>query len=135
MNEWKSCFFLFPVCFFFFSAPKIWMNEWPKMTFELFRGKKKKQKTHTKMREKKKHNQVLLKKLERHQNLIEWPMNFSWEIKKNKLYFFFPASREKKNTIFGFEWMNDQRPCPRKKKKYGTFGRAYLVFVQYLLEI
>ena len=40
------------------------------MTYELFREKKK-QKTQKKMREKKKHKHLLLKKLERHQNLIE----------------------------------------------------------------
>ena len=41
---------------------------------------------------------------------------------------FFPAFAEKTNTIFGFEWMNDQRPCPLKKK--GTFGfrLVYILF-------
>ena len=102
MNEWKSCFFS-PVCFFF---PPQKSNEW--MAFELIRGKEKKQKSW----KKKKHKQLLLKKSELDQNLIEWPMNLSAD-KKNTTCFFFPL-RGKKNTIFGFEWMNDQRTYPRK---------------------
>jgi len=63
----------------------------------------------------------------------EWPTNLSagkkktenlpeifWKRQKINL-FFFSAFSEKKNTIFGFEWMNGQRTYPGKKK-YGTFG-------------
>ena len=112
LNEWKYCFLFFP------NPEKkkkqLWdrMNEWH-VNFSVERKK------HTKNRktaEKKKYNQLLLKKRGLHKNPNEWPINFSWEIKKNKSVFFFPAPRKKKNTIFGFEWMNDQRPCPRKKK-------------------
>ena len=110
-NEWmKKLFFFFPGLFFFFPPQK--SNEW--MAFELFRGKEKKQKN-TQKSWKKKHKQLLLKKSELDQNLIEWPMNLSAEKKKKQnLFFFFPASRKKKYTIFGFEWMNDQRTYPRK---------------------
>ena len=60
----------------------------------------------------------------------EWPTNFSASKKKNRKFagnflethkkstcFFFRVSR-KKNTIFGFAWLNGQRSCPRKKIRY-----------------
>ena len=115
-NEWMKKPFFFISSLFFFSAHKFeWMNDpnWP-MNFSV---EKKKNKKHTlKCGKKKKHKQVFLKK----SNVVKIWLNDRWTFpgkKKNKLYFFFPASRKKKkHTIFGFEWMNDQRPCPCKKK-------------------
>ena len=53
-----------------------------------------------------------------HLILNEWPMDFSAE-RKNTVCFFFSRHfcdlGKKKNTVFGFEWMNDQRTYPGKK--------------------
>ena len=118
MNEWKSRFFLFPVCFFFSHQKFEWMNDpkWP-MNFSV---EKKKTKNTEKIAGKKKHKHLLLKKMERHQNLIEWPMNFSWEKKKTSCIFFFPASRKKKNTRFSDlnEWMTNVHVRVKKKIRY-----------------
>ena len=38
------------------------------------------------------------------------------KISKNQLDFFFATLSEKKNTTIGFEWMNDHRTYPAKKK-------------------
>ena len=107
--------FFFSRVVFFFSAPKIeWMNGmWT------FPGKKKHKKTH-KFLGKKKQNHFLLKKIGNHWK-SEWMTDelFLGKKKNTSLCFFFPlfsASRKKKHTIFRFEWMNDQRPWPRKKK-------------------
>ena len=126
MNEWKSCFF-FPGLFFF---PPKKSNEW--MTYELFRGKEKKQKNPQKFG-KKKYKQLLLKK----GNFVKIWLNDRWTFpreNKKTSCIFFSAAREKKNTNFGFEWMNDQRPCPQKKKN-GTFAPDYCSFDTFSLSI
>ena len=86
-NEWmkKLFFFYFPVCFFF---PLQKLNEW--MTFELFRGKEKKNKTHKNAE--KKHTQLLYKK----RNFIKIWLNDRWTFprEQKKKYAFFPASRK-----------------------------------------
>ena len=66
------------------------------MTFELFRGKEKKQK-HRKNAEKK-HKQLLLKNRKLNQNQIKRPMNFSWEIKK-QVFFSRLAGKNKKRDF------------------------------------
>ena len=107
MNEWKSCFFFFPGCVFFFR-PKIWMNEW----LVNFSRKKKNTKKHTKIPEKKKHNQLLLKKIGIRQK-SEWMTDELFlGKKKNMLVFFFFrffTLRGKKKTRFSDlnEWMTN----------------------------
>ena len=161
INFWDFFWCVTKGIVFFFSPEKFvfvhfwrkidWMNE--NTVFYFFRSRKKKnnseiewmndmwtfpwkekntQKT-DKTAEKKKYNQLLLKKRGLHKNPNEWPINFSWEIKKNKSVFFFSRSAEKKNTIFGFEWMNDQRPCPRKKKNTVPLEIPYKFFFLFLL--
>ena len=85
MNEWKSCFFLFPGCFFFPPQKIEWMNdpEWPS---NFSAEKKKNKKTHKNPG--KKNTSNFYKKSELDQNLIEWQMNFSAGNKKSKLIFF-----------------------------------------------
>ena len=65
---------------------------------------------------------------------LEWMDNELFRgKKKNTCVFFFPAiflTWEKKNTIFGFEWMNDQRTCPRKKKNTIPLARSHLCYTQ-----
>ena len=104
MNEWKICFFF---RFIFFFRPKNRMNEWY-LNFSVEK-KKKNKKTHKNSEKKNASN--LLKKKET-SSKSDWMTDelFLRKKKKKQLYFFFPL------TIFGFEWMNDQRPCPRKKK-------------------
>ena len=53
--------------------------------------------------------------------ILEWMAYELFLGKKNTgCVFFFRVflwfRKKKKTTDFGFEWMNDQRPCPRKKK-------------------
>ena len=84
------------------------------------RGKEKKTKRHTKMR--KNNVRIFYIKKELHQNLIEWPMNFSSGTEK-KICFFFPL---RGNTIFGYEWINHQRTFPCKKK-YGNFETDFII--------
>ena len=102
MNE-KAVFFYFPVCFNF---PLQNLNEW--MTFELFHGKEKK----TQKNPGKKTQTTFTKKIGIRQK-SEWMTDELFLGKKTSLCFFpaFSASRLKKKTN-GFEWMNDQRPCP-----------------------
>ena len=76
-----------------------------------FLGKKKYTQKHTQNREKKK-EPTFIKKKEFIKIPNKWPMYFSCG-KKISLYFFFRFA--KKNTIIGFEWMNDQRSFPLKK--------------------
>ena len=49
-------------------------------------------------------------------------MNFSSGTEK-KYAFFFPL---RGNTIFGYEWINDQRTFPCKKK-YGNFETDFII--------
>ena len=56
------------------------------------------------------------------QNRRKWPMNFSSGTEK-KYAFFFPL---RGNTIFGYEWINDQRTFPCKKK-YGNFETDFII--------
>ena len=113
MNEWKSWVYFSGSCFFFSVQKFEWRNG-----LLTFPGKKKNTKKHTKIPEKKTQPSFIKK----NRNPSKIRMNDRWTFmgkKENKLvFFFFPGFfrfAEKKYTIFGFEWMNDQRPCPRKK--------------------
>ena len=102
--------FFFSRFVFFFPLQKL--NEW--MARELFRGKKTQKKPQK--REKKKHNQLLLKKIGLHQNPNEWPMNFSRE-KKN---IFFSRFAEEKKTRFSVlnGWMTNVHARGKNKIRY-----------------
>ena len=110
MNE-KAVFFS---GLFFFSGLENRMNEW----HVNFSAEKKKQKNAQKWG-KKKHNKFLLKKIGG-SSKSEWMADELFRGKKKHILFFFWRHWKKKNTILGFEWMNDQRSYPGKKK-YGTF--------------
>ena len=115
-NEWmKKPFFFISGLFFF---PNKNLNEWMTQNDLLtFPWKKKQQKTPKKFWEKKKnYKQPLFKKRKLHQNLIEWPMNFSSGKKKKQLYFFFPRFAGKKKHDFRI-WMNEWPTSMSAKKK------------------
>ena len=101
---------------FFFPPQK--SNEW--MTFELFRGKEKKQKKHTKIREKK-HKQLLLKK----GNFIKIWMNDRWifpQEKKTRCFFFFQKLEKKTRFSDLNEWMANIHAHGNKKIRYLCFS-------------
>ena len=114
MNE-KVVFFYFRFVFFFFP-PKIWMNEWPKMTYELFRGKKKNKK-HRKKCGKKKKQASFIKKIGTSSKSDWMTDELFLEKKKTSCIFFFPASRKKKKTRFSDlnEWMTNVHGRGKKK--------------------
>ena len=113
MNE-KAVFF-FPVCFFF---PPKKSNEW--MTFELFRGKEKKQKNAQKFG-KKKYKQLLLKNKET-SSKSDWMTDELFLGKKKTAVFFFSRFAGKKKKHDFRIWMNEWPTSMSAKKKYGTFG-------------
>ena len=104
VQRYKFSIYKKGVCTF---LPKNRMNEWP-LNFSV---KKKKKKT-THKNAVKKRNKLLYK----NRNFIKIWLNDRWtfprEMKKKTFFFFFPL---RGNTVFWYEWINDQRPCPRKK--------------------
>ena len=111
MNE--KAFFYLP---FFFSKKIEWMNDVWAFPWK----RKKNKKTHKKL--KKKIQATFIKKKET-SSKSDWMTDELFLGKKKTAVIFFPLRGKKKYTIFGFEWMNDQRPCPRKKK-YVTFEQV-----------
>ena len=106
MNE--KCLFFFPGLFF---RPKIWMNEW----LVNFSRKKKNTKKHNKIPEKKKHNQLLLKKIGIRQK-SEWMTDELFlGKKKTSLCFFSPVFSAKKHRFW--IWMNEWPTSMPEEKK------------------
>ena len=100
-SEQRYRIFFFWISSFLCVFWEILMNEWKSCFF--FRCRKKKTAL--------KSNEWMACELGRRQKKTE----IHPKISKNQLVFSFFRAFGKKNTTFGFEWMNDQRPSRGKK--------------------